>query len=386
MTDRSTFDAFEQRLARDLARYVQPAVDPMAPTDIADAAMQPRGAVARVRNTSTRRRLLLLGVAAVLLIPAAFVGTGGIRPAPAVGPWTAVYARSSAGSVDIITLAPDGSQHLVRSVPTSGPGALDVAAAGLVSRTGMTFLYWQGYESSDGPIAVFDLGQPSRPPLLEQMGAPIGPRWSATGLLAVPGLNPSACTSMGPECWAVITILDPATGGTRRIGQLGLFGGGPSIVWTLDSSGIWDGGQLRPVEGGADVPIAPNQLFIDRGVGAGGQAAGDGGIFASDGRARLTISDEVVSGRHVAVVRRTDQQGTAAVLARWPLPDGASGPWLTEPDPSDAAFPISYSTGPSGSPTLVEGPILYANGTVRQVGGGFFMGWAPASLAASWAR
>jgi hypothetical protein len=272
-------------------------------------------------------------------------------------------------------------------VPTSGEGAVNVAAAGLVSRTGMAFLYWRGSESSaTGPIAVFDLGQPSRPPVLEQMGAPLGPRWSETGLLAIPGLNPSESTSGGPECWAVVTILDPATGATHRIGQLDLFGGGPSIVWTLDASGIWDGGRLRPVEGGADVPIAPNQLFTDRRVGAGGQAAGDGEIFASDGRSRLTISDQVASGPHVAVVRRTDQQGAATDLARWQLPDGAFGPWLTEPDPSDTAFPISYSTGPSDSPTFVEGPILYANGTVAEVGGGFFMGWLPASLAESWAR
>jgi len=52
MNDRSTFDAFEQRLAHDLARYVQPAVDPRPTTEIADAAMQPRGAVVRVRNSS----------------------------------------------------------------------------------------------------------------------------------------------------------------------------------------------------------------------------------------------------------------------------------------------------------------------------------------------
>ena len=57
MTDRSTFDAFEQRIAAELDRYVEPAVDPKPATEIAEAAMQPRGLTGRARKRLARRRL-----------------------------------------------------------------------------------------------------------------------------------------------------------------------------------------------------------------------------------------------------------------------------------------------------------------------------------------
>src|SRR4051794_17766848 len=84
MTDRLTFDAFEQHLANELTRYVAPAIDPKPAAEIADAAMQPRGVVVRARNASARRRFLVLGVAAALLVPAVYLGAGGVRPSPVV--------------------------------------------------------------------------------------------------------------------------------------------------------------------------------------------------------------------------------------------------------------------------------------------------------------
>ena len=81
MTERSTFDAFEQRLAAEFERYVAAATDPRPTTEIAEMAMQPRGLAVRARNASGRRRVLLLGVAAAFLVPAAYIGAGGIRQA-----------------------------------------------------------------------------------------------------------------------------------------------------------------------------------------------------------------------------------------------------------------------------------------------------------------
>ena len=79
MTERSSFDAFEQRIAAELERYVEPAVDPKPAAEIAEMAMQPRGLAGRVRGAS-QRRLLLLGLAAALLVPAAYVGAMATRP------------------------------------------------------------------------------------------------------------------------------------------------------------------------------------------------------------------------------------------------------------------------------------------------------------------
>jgi hypothetical protein len=217
------------------------------------------------------------------------------------------------------------------------------------------------------------------------MGAPIGPRWSSTGLLAIPGYRPSECTSLGPECWARVTILDPKSGATRSLGQLSLFGGGPSIVWTRDASGIWDGGRIRPVDGGQAGPIGPNVLFMDRRVGAGGRGGSNGTVYASDGRSLLTVSEQVVDGHHLAIVKRNDLNGPAIVEAQWQLPDGAFEPQLGEPDPSDTEFPIWFATGSVDSPDFTLGPILHLDGTTAEVAGGDFLGWVPAALAETWA-
>ena len=59
MTERSTFDPFEQRIARELERYVAPAADPKPAIEIAAVAMRPRRPVVRAQNTSRPRRFLL---------------------------------------------------------------------------------------------------------------------------------------------------------------------------------------------------------------------------------------------------------------------------------------------------------------------------------------
>ena len=80
MTERSPFDSFEQRIAAGLERYVVPASDPKPATEIARTAMRPRGLVVRARNASRPRRFLLLGLAAALLLPAAYIGAMATRP------------------------------------------------------------------------------------------------------------------------------------------------------------------------------------------------------------------------------------------------------------------------------------------------------------------
>ena len=80
MTDRPTFDPFEQRIAAAFERYVQPAADPKPISEIAGTAMRPRGLGVRARNLSRPRRFLLLGIAAALLVPATYLGAGSLRP------------------------------------------------------------------------------------------------------------------------------------------------------------------------------------------------------------------------------------------------------------------------------------------------------------------
>jgi hypothetical protein len=405
--------AFESRLEDAFARFLEAAPTTVEPAALAAHVLRGGPASRGIRGVARPffgTRLVWVGVLAAVVAGLLIAGGGGLlhgpvptgtptasaprstepqsaRPSSPIsqaGPWTAVYARVSAdnAAVEIVTVTVDGRERTVRSLPRTGTDGDGVAAAGLVSRNGWAFLYWQGYEASgEGPITIFDLDQPSRQPTLVKFGAPLGPRWSADGLLAIPGFNAPG-SSRGPEEWAVITVLDPRGGTTQSLGQVSLFGGGPSIVWASDGSGIWDGGMLRLMSG-RRAPIRPDQLFLDRRVGAGGSAASDRGMYAADGKAFLSATHGVSNGRDIAVVTRVDGDGVET-LAEWPLPEGAFDPRLGNPDPADTQFPIYYSTGSEGNPAFIEGPIVHPDGTTTGVTGGFLMGWVPAVLADRW--
>ncbi len=80
MTDRLAFDSFEQRLSAGLEQFVAGAVDPKPASEIADAAMRPQGAASRIRRGRRSRRLFYLAIAAMLLVPAAYVGATLLKP------------------------------------------------------------------------------------------------------------------------------------------------------------------------------------------------------------------------------------------------------------------------------------------------------------------
>ena len=272
MTDRSSFDAFEQRIAAGLERYVEPAVDPKPASEIAEVAMQPRGLTGRVRGAS-QRRLLLLGLAAALLVPAAYIGAMATRP-PTPNPVVqvqptrtddprptnatnspddltprtilhavSIFVRRDDGpepGLSIVAVQPDGTETLVRRVPdsiTSGPGTLSVWGA--VSESGWLALSKDVY-GGPCPVILIDLTDASADPwVLDEanIGA-IGPRWGPTGLLAA------------PITMSNILIADPATRTTRKVTVGSLLGGGPTIVWSADGGGIVDSrGQVHPIDG-----------------------------------------------------------------------------------------------------------------------------------------
>jgi hypothetical protein len=222
-----------------------------------------------------------------------------------------------------------------------------------------------------------------------------------------------------------IDVVDPRTGATTGLGTLSLFGGGPSIVWASDGSGILDGRGIRPLTGGIDIPVDPTARFLDRRVGAGGAtvqvcAATDLGdvcpkglairVFSLSGdavewyTARTNPNDEpanaifAADGRSLLVtfLRRTSQ-GRQAVVVRMDAPDhkvelGAVGiaadgwnPSIGAVDPDDTAFPIEYWTGPTQGPNdFHAGPILQMDGTVTPVPSGALVGYVPGPVAESW--
>ena len=271
MTERSTFDPFEQRLAGDFERYVAPATDPKPASEIAAVAMRPRRLAVRARNTSGPRRFLLLGLAAAFLVPAAYIGAGNLRPptpdqavlvqpsptddskptavpsAPVSSDYVSIFVRRDDGpepGVSILAVRPDGNEVLVRKVPDSiVPGRGRLGAWGAVSRSGWLALGVDVY-GGPWPLILVDLGDEQATPWVidEASTGGIGPRWGPTGLVAADAGGNGAS----------VVIADPKARTTRIVSMRGgLVGGGPSIVWAADGSGVVSGNGVYvvPVDG-----------------------------------------------------------------------------------------------------------------------------------------
>jgi len=277
MSDRSTLDSFEQRIAGELERYVAPASDPKPAAEIADVAMRPRGLVVRARNASRPRRFLLLGLAATL-VPAAYIGAGSIRPpvpdqSNRIAPSTllpfkyvSMFLRRDAGpepGISIFAVRPDGDELLVRKLPDSivrGHGTL--SEWGTVSESGWLALAVTN-NGGPWPMILVDLGDEHATPwvITEASTGGIGPRWGPSGLVA------ADAGSNGGQ----VVIADPKTHTTRTVSMRGgLVGGGPSIVWSADGSGIVGSTasgafEVVPIDGGAPRPGVA-QVFDPRGA------------------------------------------------------------------------------------------------------------------------
>jgi hypothetical protein len=424
MTDRSAFDGFEARLAMELERYVAPASDPRSASEVADAAMQPRGLVTRVRNAPRRRRLLLLGLAAALSVPATYLAAGSVRPptpdrailvppapsgqpapsgAPSAAPTTAsassvpVFVRRTEGSLDgisIFAVQPDAAEVLVRTLPDS---ILDIpgtwSAWGSVSESGWIALSVE--TAGSWPMILVDLGDATSTPWVipnTNLGG-VGPRWGPNGLVAAPG--PGGMGTNG------LVIVNPTTGSisTMSMQARSLVGGGPSIVWAADGSGIVGAGNgsydIVPLDGGAP-RRGVDEIFDPRGSFGAGLASlrvcwpdagcadhDDGRVeeVATDGSARTVwkqdgddraleaafgpgtrkywLSLDHDAGRQVRLVKvRDGQPETVATLNRDPswghiaapieAPDGRAGlVWVDLGGTSGAVFVPFDGTSPT---------------------------------------
>jgi hypothetical protein len=274
MSERSTFDPFEQAIVAGLERYVGHAVDPRDASEIAGTAMRPRGARTRVRNGLRRRHVLLIGIAALLLIPAAYIGAPRstqpvptmvppVQPATVVEP-VATAVPSDAPVTDplaffvrrqeapqpgirVFAVRPDGTEALVRALPdTLAPAGTKWSEWGAVSPAGWLALGVEHY-GGPWPVILVNLHEPRSVPWViddTNIGG-TGPRWGPTGLIAAPA---------EPREDGLI-VADPATHAARTVSLRGsnLVGGGPSIVWAGDGEGIVGAGQ----KGYVVVPLDP---------------------------------------------------------------------------------------------------------------------------------
>jgi len=340
MTDQNTFDLFEQRIASGLERYVASAVDARPAADIASEAMRPRGARARLTDKPRSRRLLFFAIAAVLLVPAGLIGAGALLqslpkpinqvqlpaptvvpsfvadatplPTPAVNETRAVLVRRTPDGADGVTIyavRADGAERLLREVPDSIlPDDNTFQEWGLVSASG-----WIALAEQERPWSTIlvDLRDPQSDPWSvpdsSAGGSIISPAWGPQGLLAV--LSGTAMEIVDPETRSVV----------RHIPGGGI-GGGPSIVWTADGSGIvdvLDDGRygVQPIDGGTFQPGFPNIFnsrgeFGDGGVGLRICAPGENCPGADDGRILLTELD----GTSTVIWEPTTSPASAAMF------------------------------------------------------------------------
>jgi hypothetical protein len=344
----------------------------------------------------------------------------------AAGPttWDAVYIRPDpdrAAMLDVVVVRPDGQERLVRRIGLDLAGSeFKLSSFGTVSEHG--WLALSTTSSGQLPVAaygLFDLGDPARAPRTVPYPPVIGGRWSRNDLFAL-----SSAQEHTPTGWMQIAVVDPRSGAKTELGQVSLFGGGPSIVWTRDGSGILDGKNIRLADGGGEAEVDPGTRFLDRRIGEGratvevcaatdvGDACPNGPgirVVPSSGDAvewyTKTNPDDVpdsavfaANGRSLLVtfLRKTDQ-GRQAVLVRMDGPDqrvelgavdiAADGwnPTIGLIDPDDSTFPIEYWTGPTQGPVDVhEAGVLHMDGTVTPVPSGTLAGYVDSRIADSW--
>ena len=397
------------------------------------------------RSQTMNRLPIALGAAAVVVVagtvllsragtsppvaasasPPATIAPTSPTPAPTTANdakgWDAIYVRQDPGDathLDIVLVRPDGRERTLRQIRFDVEGSsFPLSGFGSMSESGWLAL---GTTSSGQlPIAayeLFDLSNPTRNPLVLPYPPVITGRWSSNDLFAL-----SSAKVHTPTGWMNIDVVNPRTGATTELGPLSLYGGGPSIVWTWDGSGILNGQAIQPVSGGPNIPIDPTTRFLDRQLGMGGKTvevcrASDPGttcpdgtriringavdwytvrtkaneepasaIFAADGRSLLVTILRTEGQRRQAAVVRMAAPDTMVELGVVNIADDGWAPGIGTVASDDSAFTIQYLTGPNQGPVDVqEAGILHADGTATRDASGNFAGFVSGRLAESW--
>ena len=180
-------------------------------------------------------------IVVVVLLALALAGAALLVGSRLVAPTTpsltdvSIFVRRDDGpdpGVSVYAVRPDGREVLVRKVPDSivpayGPLRGTLSVWGAVSASGWLALH---SEVKPWPMILIDLGDAQAKPWVidEANTGGISPRWGPTGLVAA---------DAGGNGGRVV-IVDPETHTTRIVNTRGLVGGGPSIVWASDGSGI----------------------------------------------------------------------------------------------------------------------------------------------------
>ena len=266
---------FERDLARALDGYLGPRrqVDARAVSRAAVVSATSRPRRGLVASLAGGQRLVWLAlVALTLLAVLAIAVAGGSTPRPSDAPsappvqtnpavvvqspvatptsaagvtYTALLIRDAGGgAADLFAALPDGREQLIRhltplsltSVDTDLPGDhWNMSPYAEVSSNG-----WLAMQvSSPDAYAFFDLKDPSRKPWLLPYWAAVGGAWSPNGLFA------ALDTGSGGSPLGTL-IVDPAAHTIAHLTGEGAIGGGPTVYWAADGSGLLGQSELYP--------------------------------------------------------------------------------------------------------------------------------------------
>lgn len=423
--------------------------------DLTAEALERRRA-ARDQARRRRRALLGLGLAAALVLPAGWLAAGAPLPEPRqpalvvttqtvavptptdqraestatpsatpTGTDLAIFLRptdDAAGGLDVIAVRRDGKERRIRHLDAGLTDPGSGGPFGYVERDGWLAVD-VSIDSRQGTFALIDLNDPTVTPRLVSYTPVVGGAWSGSGWFAT--ITPRTDSGFS------IDVVDARSGTTRTLGPTSLPGGGPSIFWAADGSGIVTtaGGRIGvepkdggPIEtgvgaltdalgarwmgpGGATVSICnPPDCPADtvtvhdtlghdvvwyQGAVAGTHAAD--ASFADDGATLWLVLEKVVDGRHQALLAHVLHPGDATpeiVSSTADLGPDVQGIWFAglSRDGTGLAAVNSW-IGKKGREVFADAPtvIVPGNGLAPTRHAGGFAGFIPSALANAWA-
>jgi hypothetical protein len=228
---------------------------------------------------------------------------------PPIADAISIFVRRPAdpsSGVDVYAVGPDGTETLIRNVPdTVVPGGR-LGEWGSVSPTGWLAL---SSEVNPWPMVLVDLRDPSAEPWIVTQAntGGIGPRWGPNGLVA------ADASGNGGQ----VVVADPETREARLLSMRGgLIGGGPSIVWTADGTGIaastgTGSYQVVPIDGGEPRPVEGELFDVRSGYGPGLSEV------------RVCVKDDLQCGGIDGQIERIDPDGSRHQVF---MPQGANRP------------------------------------------------------------
>jgi hypothetical protein len=404
---------FEVRLERRLRAFAS------VPVGAVDAEAVARRVVRRGGRRLSAGWLAVAVVAGVLLAGLVALGIGAIR-LPSLEPlptnpllsgssdYDAVVLREVDGprGIEVVAVRPDRPERVIRRL-----NGESYTTYGSVSQGG--WLAWDATSrgkasASDSSWGLINLGDPRGDPRFVDYVPALGGAWGPRGLFAT--------TSPGIHTCCSVQTVDASNGTTTDLGNLGLPGSGPDIIWADDGSGIvvghGDGGFGIAGLNGVTVPglplmapamgerwLAPGGrtvrlgLVTAQGVTVGGVEWYNGQLapavahkasFSRDGRSLWLLLDRAQGARHVAEIARLDEPGRPEVVTSVDVGTDVAHLWFRGLSPDDSIFAINIWTGPIADPTPGDTVLVDRAGHSVVLSEENVVGFVPSSLADTW--